>query len=72
MSAETPRRRYGWTCRLEDTERGGKVYQYWRAYKRVGGRTRAIYIGRDWNRETLARFREKAHKIEVEHAAGIQ
>jgi hypothetical protein len=60
----TTRRRHGWTCRLEPIERAGKVYHYWRAYKRVGGRVRAIYIGRDWNRLTLARFREKASKIE--------
>jgi len=59
------RRRYGWTCRLEPVERDGNVYHYWRAYKRVSGRTRSIYIGRDWNRETLARFREKAREIEA-------
>lgn len=45
--------------------RNGKTYRYWRAYKRVKGRVRSIYIGRDWNRETLARFREKSLKIEA-------
>lgn len=59
------RRRYGWTCRLEPIERNGKVYHYWRAYKRVGGRVRSVYIGRDWNREALGRFREKAARIEA-------
>jgi hypothetical protein len=66
VSVETTRRRYGWTCRLEDVERHGRTYRYWRAYKRLGGRVRSVYIGRDWNRETLARFREKARRVEEE------
>jgi hypothetical protein len=56
------RRRYGWTCRLESTERNGKVYHYWRSYKRIGGRVRSIYIGRDWNRVTPIWFRKKRPK----------
>ncbi len=67
----TTKRRHGWTCRLEDVERNGRQYRYWRAYKRVGGRVRSIYIGRDWNRESLARFKKKALEIErCEEAAG--
>ena len=66
MSAEaTTRRRYGWTCRLEPIERDGRTYHYWRAYKRVNGRVRSVYIGRDWNRAALARFKEKAQRIEA-------
>lgn len=60
----TTRRRFGWTCIHEVTRRGERTYHYWRAYKRVGGRVRAIYIGRDWNRETLAKFKEKVGRIE--------
>ena len=60
----TTRRRYGWTCVHEVTNRGESTYRYWRAYKRVRGRVRAIYIGKDWNRETLSKFREKARRLE--------
>jgi hypothetical protein len=69
VSEETTKRRNGWTCRLEEIRRGDKIYRYWKAYKRVRGRVRSIHIGREWNRKTLKRFREKALQIEGENAA---
>ena len=58
------RRRFGWTCRFEATQRNGKTYHYWRAYKRIKGRVRSVYIGRDWSRATLAAFRVKVQRVE--------
>ena len=47
-----------------NARRADRTYLNWRAYKRVRGRVRFIYIGRDWNREALAKFREEAGGIE--------
>ena len=48
--------------------RADRTYLYWRAYKRVRGRVRFIYVVRDWNREALAMFREEAEGIVPEVA----